>query len=200
MTREELYTYIQTSKRLGKTVEARAILDYDPWPPNKILEQSVYGSVEFRNMYFKIDSHDNIVLTYYHGKYAYLDLGTFVDIIGPLSFCENTTIKGIKSKSVKRIEKCAFEDSTLKHAQFNSVKIILHDAFKGAEIEFIDAPELETVNAYAFWCSEHLKNINAPKLKNVTPKTFFGCNNLSKEFTDALARSTGVDVARHIHR
>ena len=141
MTREELYTYIQTSKRLGKTVEARAILDYDPWPPNKILEQSVDGSVEFRNMYFKIDSYDNIVLTYYHGKYAYLDLGTFVDIIGPLSFCENTTIKGIKSKSVKRIEKCAFEDSTLKHAQFNSVKIILHDAFKGAEIEFIDAPE-----------------------------------------------------------
>ena len=151
---------------------------FDSWLRKHYL-QSLEPSVELDGMYFRINEQDQIVLTRYTGNYEYLDLGDAVDVIGAYAFCSDTTLKGIKAPSVTKIGSRAFYFSSIKQAEFNSLKEVQPSVFEGSELETIDTPELEVVSYGCFFKCKHLKTVNAPMLKHIASNAFRDCSSLS---------------------
>ena len=186
MTREELYSYIQNSILLGRIYNFNDIPEKYKERHSSTFAEYFDGSVEYNNMYFKINEDNKIVLTLCLDTYKYVDLGDCVDIIEPYAFCEHTNLIGLKSESVTEIGSGAFLRSSIKYATLDSLREISTGAFYNSDLIEISAPKLEVVNEEGFYACSGLSKINAPSISYIGRDAFAYCSNLNPEFTKNL--------------
>ena len=155
------------------------------------------GSVNYGDLYFKVDTYEQVHLTFYDGTYSEVDLEDKVDIIDEYAFaymkgiphkCISETMWGchidtplmtVKSDTVKKIGEGSFSMSFLKRAIFPSVKKIGSYAFFSCCLEEFESDSVKKIGEAAFADNESLMSVSIPNAGTLYKDCFMNCISLN---------------------
>ena len=182
MTHEEVKNYILNAMMLGDTVNPEEVIDRNPYLlvyECEHLRENLYGSVCIDNFIFKLNDRGEIILTYYIGEYAELDLGDTVDIIGPYAFYRNTDIRKVYGNSVKEVGDAAFQYSKIEVVNFPNLKEVGVASFYSSALREINAPKVSYIKYYTFNSCKQLSRVDIQACLGLEACAFQDCTNLS---------------------